>query len=465
MNKLVILFALSFLIYLFCDKLLRFFKYYELKKISNATKDSHLSASGDPKLRGKGIDYRVKAALFLTVGLIILSFVVPFLIVFDEKTSTLNFLDKGNIGDTLGGTMNPFIALAGVVVTGLAFYMQYRANEIQRELFDDGLEENKLQFNEQLRIQQEQFLFQQFENQFFEMLRLHKDNISEMTIVGYLFEEGTRNTEIEKNDESNSDNKPKYKDENFPKGKKIERTISGRKIFVAMSKEFKSCYHILKNELNVENIDNSEAVFKMSYFIFFLGLNEFKRGIDGFVTEYGISRAILLKLYKALKEARAEHYNKGVKKYKSVSLEFNFKPFTGHQSRLGHYYRHLFQILKFVTKEQVFEMPYEKKRDFLRILRAQLSNHEQLMLFYNWYADFGDAWEEKSHRRRREGEGNYYFTDYRMIHNLPRNLLLDKLDLDSIFTNEYRYFKFEKGRKETDSLFELVKIISLRNEQ
>lgn len=45
----------------------------------------------------------------------------------------LDFTETGQIGDTVGGLMGPFIAMAGVFLTFVAFLMQVRANEIQRE--------------------------------------------------------------------------------------------------------------------------------------------------------------------------------------------------------------------------------------------------------------------------------------------------------------------------------------------
>lgn len=56
--------------------------------------------------------------------------------------------------------MNPFIGIAAVLVTGLAFYAQYKAN---------------VEFKKQIE-------FQKFENQFYEMLRLHKENVNEIEI-------------------------------------------------------------------------------------------------------------------------------------------------------------------------------------------------------------------------------------------------------------------------------------------
>lgn len=45
----------------------------------------------------------------------------------------IDFTNTGEIGDTIGGTMSPFVGIAGVIMTFVAFMMQVRANEIQRE--------------------------------------------------------------------------------------------------------------------------------------------------------------------------------------------------------------------------------------------------------------------------------------------------------------------------------------------
>lgn len=50
-----------------------------------------------------------------------------------EGCNRLDFTKTGQIGDTIGGVMGPFIAMAGVFLTFVAFLMQVRANEIQRK--------------------------------------------------------------------------------------------------------------------------------------------------------------------------------------------------------------------------------------------------------------------------------------------------------------------------------------------
>lgn len=77
--------------------------------------------------------------------LIIFSFFAPYLFTGESSYDRYNFTQTGPIGDTIGGLMNPFIAIAGVITTFLAFLMQVRANEIQRTQFLETLqkEENK----------------------------------------------------------------------------------------------------------------------------------------------------------------------------------------------------------------------------------------------------------------------------------------------------------------------------------
>lgn len=68
------------------------------------------------------LDWKVKALLWLAIILILFSFAAPFIFTRMSVTSDFNLLQTGQIGDTVGGLMNPFIALSGIVITGLAFY-------------------------------------------------------------------------------------------------------------------------------------------------------------------------------------------------------------------------------------------------------------------------------------------------------------------------------------------------------
>lgn len=51
---------------------------------------------------------------------------------FFTKSGELDFSNTGEIGDTIGGIMGPFVAIAAAILTFLAFWIQFKANEQQR---------------------------------------------------------------------------------------------------------------------------------------------------------------------------------------------------------------------------------------------------------------------------------------------------------------------------------------------
>ena len=359
-----------------------------------------LKLIGAPTFQSKsvsssGMDNMSRFLIVIAFCFVIGSFLSPVILTADRFK---DFFPQatGFAGDTIGGLMNPFIALAGVIVTGLAFYMQYKANNQQKQLFE------------------QQIKIQKFESQFYEMLHLHRENINEMKISGYDFEEGKFN--------------------------RVERITEGRKVFVTMKTEFEcilSIYKLIHGPI-------TEDGFNKCYRLFFFGATKFEH--DYREEEIFISN---------LKQAREQHKRpdekivtneirkkfyafKDEKKSQTaiVDLAINYKPFSGHASRLGHYFRHLYMIVKFIVYNDI-GMDYTEKMKYLKMLRAQLSNHEQVMLFYNWLGEFGADW---------ENETNQFFTEYRMIHNLWH----DTLFKDSYISDNITYLvelphKLRKG--------------------
>lgn len=76
-------------------------------------------------------NYIIFSLLISSLLLIIFGCLAP--IIFTQCGSIVDFTLTGEIGDTIGGTMGPIVALAGVFMTFLAFFMQVEANEIQRD--------------------------------------------------------------------------------------------------------------------------------------------------------------------------------------------------------------------------------------------------------------------------------------------------------------------------------------------
>lgn len=378
--------------------------------IKNKEEDTVTSLNDDNMIAKKyKLNWKVYFLLILSVVLVFSSFLAPAVFTTVAPTSGLNFRETGQIGDTIGGLMNPFIAIAGIIITGLAFYIQYKANEQQRDLFVLEQVENKKQLQTQIDTQKEQIQIQQIESQFYEMLKLHRENISEMRINGYDFEEGE-----------------------FLK--KFEKITEGRKVFVTMKTELEFILHLYKKDHELDLIG-----FQKCYKIFFSGLDEFEKK---YPTDKTFSDTLRL--------ARAQHTNpRNTIKTNSarknfipgLDLNFNYKPFSGHASRLGHYFRHLYLTVKSIANSNVIK-DYDEKMKYLRLLRAQLSNHEQILLFYNWLSEYGQDWENDEHK---------FFTEFCMIHNL----WWDNLLKDNFINNKVNYLRTQKVIFRKGKMFEI----------
>jgi len=359
-----------------------------------------------------GIKKRGQNILNITIGIVLFSFIAPFL--FTRKSLLgLDFIRTGAIGDTIGGIMSPFVAIAGVLITFAAFYIQYIANRQQRAIFLKSLKIQKENFQKELETSKIESKLNKFENQFYEMIRLHKENVNEIAI--------------------------EIKTEDYFKGESIlhHKIVTGRNVFKYYIDELEILFKVISKK----GIDKEDAFFQ-AYEIFFHGFRTFKKIRDDF--DYGKYEDTIKQILFG-HESRSMELGGLFSSYGITPERREYDLFIGRSSYLGHYYRHLYQIVKFVVKQEF--MSYEDKRKYLRILRAQLSNQEQVMLFYNWLSDFGSQWEEINEN------GNKFFSDYRMIHNIWPEMVFDEFDIEKIFRTNEKKYRVENGR-ENDCMFE-----------
>lgn len=276
----------------------------------------------------------------------------------NSKPNNEGALAPNEIADSIGGVLAPIIGLVASILTFLAFYMQKTANDEIRA----------------------QFKVQQFESQFYEMLRLHKENVNELHIKRV-----ATNEEVER-----------------------------RRAFESMVEDFNLLLsYAVFGDMPIERVE-----YDVAYHVFFWGYSE--EQID-----------------KLSAPAAAFIRGDGVRSNAPLP---DFRSHTGYSSFLGHYFRHLFMMVKFVVESDNVK-GYEEKMKYLKMLRAQLSNHEQIMLFYNWISGYGEAW---------ENDENQYFTEYRMIHNLWKDeLYQNQFILDAVTELENKPVKLR-----TKPLFE-----------
>lgn len=99
---------------------------------------------------------------------------------------------------------------------------------------------------------------------------------------------------------------------------------------------------------------------------------------------------------------------------KSERIDRAYRTFwKDHQTELGHYYRFLYRFVKFTERN------FPSDDFYMGLLRAQLSDQELLMLFYNSLSPQGEAFKELIEK-------------WALLDNMPRIRLLDR-DHDELF--------------------------------
>lgn len=369
-----------------------------------------------PSMKKKSLIDRIcdpKTLGWIAFATIIFAILAPFIftrccgfIVFDNET--------GVIGDTFG-IMNPFIAIAAAIITFAAFLIQYQANVNMLEENKKQREDNqKEQENIRINNQREQVI-----TRFYEMLNIHRDNVKELEWDQKIYDAESLYTTC-----------------------RIKNKC-GRGKFLFYLIEFNAIYKII--ETLYGNIDFKEKT-KRAYNIFYKGVRDER-------FSFTLRQEILNKISSSSREIyfdtasffprnntpdyitnKTDLLNAAVELYNHKAFFLTNQPFYGHFEELNNYYRHLFLTVKTIGKEDETYLPYHEKRNLLRILRAQLTSTEQIMLFYNWFSGNGEKWEEESN------DGNHFFTKYRMIHNIMPHWIIPFQKKEKNNDKSYRRF-------------------------
>jgi hypothetical protein len=317
---------------------------------------------------------KVIKSLYIIGALFIITYIITLSINLSQESAT----KAGSIGDAIGGLANPFIGTIGVILTFFAFWVQFEANERQRKAYEEQRKDIKRE---------------RFENKFYELLKLHKENVNEIRIP---LEGGL--------------------------------DLNGRECFRVFYDELESIYHCglgIRNEKQYD-IDN-ERLLDFSYEVFHYGLDYGHEHI--YKKSDNPNGDFLIDFFKILKKNRSvwEKKNLAIGEVKSRILmsdsiklfRFDHKPFSGGYLFLGHYYRHFYQILKFIDTSEV--LTQKEKYEFVKILRASLSSFELTTLYLNSFWGSGKKlWEDIDEAA---GTISRYMIDYKLIKNINFHLV------------------------------------------
>lgn len=382
------------------------------KEDESAIKEQNLSRA-DVKVTSVIMGFTMIAALvmILLFGLIIC---------YNFISGGASFKESpGQIGDIIGGVSSPIIGIISAMITFLAFWIQFSFNRVQTIKIDKQ------------RIDQERA---RIEGLIFEMIRIHRENVSDVNI------------------------------------KEISK---GRRAFISMFKEFKFCYYVLKIvSRSYPNIElDEEKLINISFITFFFGIGESSEEIvESLLKDY--DDEFIANFYRRLYSYQADwnhqkrindFYDRSPEKYlessrlfpdqypaegmplkidldtrynshgiPEYSLTIGYKPFNGHLGRLGHYFRHLYQTVDFIANQDKAIIHDDLKYNYIRTLRAQISAHEQLLLYFNSLTVMGKPWWEKKLIINKT-----YITDFKMVKNMPLPLANIGPNLEDKFGEDY----------------------------
>ena len=304
------------------------------------------------------MDHRKTAKKLIISSLI---FATLILILFITKTTVLQIdlpIDSGifaDYGTLVGGILAAVFSLITILLLIQSLNEQERQNKLQN-----------------------------IESRFFELLKIHRDNVSEF----------------------HSKNK------------------SGRSVAIAIYDEFNDLFDFVtlwytfeKSKLE-DPLEWNKRCSEIAYLITFFGLsnksteNLLKRieliisNNDFFSREfYPIALKNMIENHRIRKEE-----NKNKKLEERIFIDHD-----GHQSRLGHYFRHLYQTVKYIDEQPTKLLNYDSKYLYIKTLRAQLTTHEQALFFYNSLSDLGKTWELNILKDNKK-----LITKYNLIKNIPK---------------------------------------------
>ncbi|HEY0683005.1 MAG TPA: putative phage abortive infection protein [Steroidobacter sp.] len=223
---------------------------------------------------------------------------------------------------------------------------------------------------------------QSFEARFFELIKMHRDNVAEVQLG----------------------------------------EAHGRRVFIKIYSELLAAMEIARSSVEGLGIRiEQRALLKLAYYCVFYGVgpnsSRMLRHALGDIDE-----ALVDEMDWKLQDA--DVCERVCKEY-----AIGYRPFRGHQSRLGHYYRHLYQSVRYVDQQKISIDKY----DYVKTLRAQLTTHEQALLLVNSLTPVGFNWWKQN-----------LILDYRMVKNLPKHFFDPLLDLEAPRLFPKGYFEWEE---------------------
>lgn len=256
----------------------------------------------------------------------------------------------GPLGDFFGGILNPLLSFCTFMALLMTIILQQKELSLTRKELNETQKATR-DSAEALKEQSNSIKIQNFENTFFKMLDL--DNKIVDKFDGKKDIEGTINIRF------------KDKDEIIRKGFFCKNSFSG-------------IYNEIKNNLNKYNRFDSYYIVE--------NLENISKGSLG-TNRYWISKELVscnLTQIEEIKNNIEEEKSKYPENQLAISNNIYTECMKVLDNYLAHYLRNIYQILKLIDNNDFIN----DKKFYSNILRAQLNQDEQGILFHNCVSEF-----------------------------------------------------------------------------
>ena len=340
-----------------------------------------------------------------------------------EGDPDLCFKGTGEIGDTIGGIMGPFVAIIAAFLTFIAFLIQYDANELQKK-----------ELERQKKISQRE----EFEVKLYKMLDEHKDNVNHIT-AGVL------------------------------RGRDAIPELLGELAYIY------SCVHFVLNNLHENKqfqhiqgdlskvLQYLESLYEdpqtalmshllLSYNLFFYGRPYYHTVEKMHAGKFLLEGEVYSRL-KSIKYVKSSYgYTKFV--YGEVNAlsklpsqyEASFPMLQGHNDQLGVYFRQLYQTINFIANADTTIFTEDNKYAYAKLLRSNMSDTEQVLLYYNSLSEMGEKWNKRNDESIKKREDMGLIARFKLIKNIPANFLFFGKSPMSDYSDEKKYWEDNEGK-------------------
>lgn len=256
----------------------------------------------------------------------------------------------GNLGSFIGGIIGPIAALFSIILLVITFVHQ-----------------------------KESFLKAQIETRVFELLKIHKQNVTDIR-------------------------------QQYQAKQKKSRVDYFEEAFFDFNRIFKRVQSLINSTPDFAEKFNRDKTIQIAYIICFYGYHS----KENLVTQNSSLQVLMAKGMEIVGHENCELLENLLLKMKT--------DFKGHQSYLSNYYRHYYQTVNYINDLNPKVISFCEKYAYVKTLRAQMNNFEQALFMLNSLTPLGSVWELKQPKNE---INKRLITKYNLIKNLPEGMIKD----------------------------------------